>query len=299
MINRLLVCVVLTFLMGLVACGPSDNTLNNADKRIKALKSKGVPDSSLSPAIVCLYQARETKKKSDWGPCREAAKQLRVELAKAEAIYRDNISNLKPSIDSLRAILMAARKNYSNMELKKFDSSMAVVDSLVRVDWLLQANTKAQQLVAMIPAFNFDSDRSKELRERVPGEWVCTNVTKSTENKNINAVEKKIFTFNKNGTGTLVENGKGQTGAYLRIDYEFISTGTWDINGDSIHLFCTRFQQVKQNAERLFLTPDGKPIEWRKEKSQPPYDSAITDHSQDRCVTFTDLKEDFEQTKKF
>lgn len=299
MMKRLLLYVVLTFFVGLIGCGPSDNALNSADMRIKALKAKGVPDSSLSPAIVCLYQARETKKKSDWGPCREAAKQLRVELAKSEAIYRDNISNLKPSIDSLKNVLLAARNNYTHLELKKFDSLMAILDSLVRIDWLLQANTKAQQMVGMITSLNFDSDRSKELRDRVPGEWVCANVSKSPENKAINAVEKKIFTFNKDGSAKFVESKKGQSGPYLKEDWEFVTTGTWDINGDTVHLFCQRFASVRQNAERLFVTKDNRPIEWKKEPPGPTYDSLITDGSQDRSVTFTDLKEDFEQTKKF
>lgn len=299
MVKRPLVYVVLTFLVCCVACGVSDNTLNNADKRIKTLKSKGVPDSSLSPAIVSLYQAREMKKKGEGGESRKAAKQLRVELAKAESVYRDHISILKPSIDSLRAILLSARKNFNGLELKKFDSIMSVVDSLVSIDWLLQANTKAQEMVGMISQFNFDSERSKELRGRVPGEWVCANVTKSPENKAVNSVEKKIFTFNKDGSGKLVENKKGQSGPYLKEDWEFVSTGTWDINGDTVRLFCNRFASVRQNAERLFVTPDGKPIEWRKEPAGATYDSAITDGSQDRSVTFTDLKEDFEQTKKF
>jgi hypothetical protein len=239
------------------------------------------------------------KKKSEWGESRKAAKQLRTELAKAESIYRDHISNLKPSIDSLRAILLSARTTYNGLELKKFDSLMGVIDSLVRIDWLLQANTRAQAMVGMIPQFNFDSERSKELRDRVPGEWVCANITKSAENKAVNAVEKKIFTFNRDGTGKLVENKKGQSGPYLKEDWEFVSTGTWDINGDTVHLFCNRFASVRQNAERLFVTSDGRPIEWRKEPSGATYDSVITDGSQNRSVTFTDLTEDFEQTKKF
>jgi hypothetical protein len=299
MMKRLLLYVVLTAFFGSVGCGPSDNSLNNDDKRIKALKAKGVPDSSLSPAIVCLYQARETKKKSEWGECRKASKQLRIELAKSEAVYRDNISTLKPSIDSLRSVLTSARNNYSHLELKKFDSLLAIVDSFIRIDWLLQAHTKAQQIVAMIPAFTFDSDRSKELRDRVPGEWICSNVTKSPENKAINAVENKIFTFNKDGSAKFVENKKGQSGPYLKEDWEFVTTGTWDVNGDTVLLFCKRFAAVRQNAERLFVTKDNRPIEWKKEPPGPTYDSLITDGSQDRSVTFTDLNEDFKQSKKF
>jgi hypothetical protein len=50
--------------------------------------------------------------------------------------------------------------------------------------------------------------------------------------------------------------------------------------------------------ERMFILDGGKKKEWRKEP-KPTYDSTITDGSQDRFISFADLKEDFEQTKKF
>ena len=40
----------------IAGCGVSKRALNDAEKRIEALKSKGVPDSSLSRAKVFLYQ---------------------------------------------------------------------------------------------------------------------------------------------------------------------------------------------------------------------------------------------------
>ena len=296
--NRLAGYAFLAFIVCMVACSVSDRTLNNADKRIKTLKTKGVPDSALSPSIVYLYQAREAKRKNMDGDSRAAAKLLRVELGKAEAMYRDNISNLKPAIDSLRVLIQNARKNYTGMELKKFDSCNSVVDSFLRIEWMLQAYTKAQELANAIPTFNFDSERAKELRSRIPGEWVCINKTKGTENKNINALEKKIFTFEKNGKVKFVENKKGQSGPYLKEDWEFVSLGTWDVNGDTVHTFVNRFSAVRQMFERMYLENGGKVKKWKKEPG-PTYDSAITDGSQDRFITFSDLKSDFEQTKKF
>jgi hypothetical protein len=299
MVKRLTLFAVAASLMCMiVSCSPSDGSLNNADKRIKDLKSKGVPDSALSPSLVYLYKARYSKEKSDWGNARDAAKQLRISLAQAEALYRDNISTLKPSIDSLVAIVRAAKANYSGIELKKVDSLLGIVDSFASISWLLQAHTRAQQLVAAIPAFNFDSDRSKELRTRVPGEWVCTNKTTSKENKLINAVEKKVFLLEKDGKAKLIESKKGQSGPYLKEDWEFNSWGTWDVNGDTVRLFINRFAAVRQNFHRVHLEEGGKKISWRNEP-QPTYDSTITDGSQDRFITFTDLSEDFDQARKF
>ncbi|MBN2036589.1 MAG: hypothetical protein JW768_07580 [Chitinispirillaceae bacterium] len=293
MIKRLAPIVVLSICACMIAaCSVSDRTLNNAEKRINTLKSKGVPDSALSPCVVNLYKARESKRMNQAGESRLAAKMLRKELAEAEALYRDHIAKLKPSVDSLVSIIHAARKNYDGMVLKKVDSLLAIADSFIQINWLLQAHTKAQELVNRLPQFTFDAERTAEVRPRLPGTWVCAIKTKGKENKAINAVEKKIFTFNTDGTGKLIQNKKGQSGPYLREDWEFVSWGKWDVNGDTVHLFVNRFAAVRQNFMRMYLHDGGARKEWRAE-NQPTYDSLITDGSQDRFITFSDLQKDF------
>ncbi|MCU0609985.1 MAG: hypothetical protein MUF22_09495 [Chitinispirillaceae bacterium] len=295
--KKLLVVFTLLISFFLIAgCGPSDKVFADAEKRISALSTKGVPDHALSPAKVSLYQARESKKRGSAGEANKAVKQLKIELASAESLYRDKIITLKPGTDSLRSVLQNRRADYTGMQLAKLDSLIAVVDSFIKIDWMLQANTKAKELIDFLPSLTADSERSKELRQVIPGEWVCTNKTTSTENKAINAVEKKIFTFKKDGSAVLSESKKGQSGPYLKEDWDFLSTGTWDVNGDTICLFINRFAIKKQMFERLYIKGDEKT--WKKEP-QPTYDSAITDGSQNRYITFADLKIDFEQKKKF
>jgi len=287
------------FIVSMVAsCGVSDSMLDNADQQLKMLKSKGVPDSVISQPLVHLYQIREAKRKSAWGEAREAAKLLKKELLRAEVYYQHKIANLKPAVDSLKTVIRNTRLNYTGLALKRFDSLSAIVDSFSKIDWLLQSYAKAKEIVGSIATFNADVDRAKKLRDSIPGEWVCTQLDKSTENKDVNAVTKKIFTFEKNGKAKFIESKKGQSGPYLREDWQFVSTGTWEVAGDTIHLFVRHFAAVRQQFERLFILEGGKKKEWRKEP-KPTYDSAITDGSQDRFVAYTDLKEDFEQTKKF
>ena len=293
---------IMAFGICMFACSVSDSMLDNADKRLKVLKAKGLPDSVLSQPQVHLYQAREAKRKSQFSDtkaeARGAAKLLKKELVKAEAYYQEKVSKLRPTVDSLRAIIKKAKDNYTGLELKKYDSLSAIVDSFSRIDWLLQSYTKAKELVGLIPRFNADVERAKKLQDSVPGEWVCTQQDKSTENKDINAVTKKIFTFEKNGKAKFVESKKGQSGLYLREEWQFVSNGTWGIAGDTVYIFVSRFAAVRQMFERLYIMDGGKKKEWRKEP-KPTYDSTITDGSQDRFVAYADLKEDFEQTKKF
>ena len=301
--QRLAILASAVFIVSLIAsCGVSDKMLDDADKRLKMLKAKGLPDSVLSQPQVHLYQARDAKKRSQYSDskreARMAAKLLKKELVRAEAYYREKVSKLRPKVDSLTAIIKKNREQLSGLTLKRYDSLGAAIDSFSKIDWLMQAYARAQELVAATPQFNADVARAKELRAVLPGEWVCTQQDKSTENKDINAVTKKIFTFGKDGKAKFVESKKGQSGLYLKEDWEFVSTGTWDVAGDTVHLFTSRFAAVRQMFERMYLSDGGKKKEWRKEP-KPTYDSAITDGSQDRFVAYADLKEDFEQTKKF
>ena len=223
---------------------------------------------------------------------------MKRELASVEANFKETVNRLMPVIDSLRSVIRATRSGLTGLQLKKIDSMMVPVDSLLAMKWYLAAHTKAQEIGSLIPQFNKDEERVKELRSILPGEWVCTNITKSKEEKGVNAVEKKVFTFNRDGSVLLEENKKGQSGPFLKEDWEFKSWGKYDMNGDTIHLFIDRFASLRQNFERLYLEDGGKKKVWKKEP-QPTYDSTITDGSQDRYITYEDLKGDFVQTRKF
>ena len=158
----------------------------------------------------------------------------------------------------------------------------------------MESNLKSV-VANMLPQLKFNEARVKELRGRIVGEWVCTNKTKNDENKAINAVEKKVFMFNKDGSAKLVETKKGQSSPVLKEDYEFNSYGTYDLLGDTVMIFIKRFAAVKQNFENMVDKNGKKAWETKKEAT---YDSTITDGSQDRWIPFTEMQADFVQTKK-
>ncbi len=294
---RVVSIISLTAITALMSCGVSQGNLDQAQKRIDELKTKGVPDSALSRAKVFLYQAKDAKQRGNSGIARFAADSLRIHMAQAEAIYNDNLNRLLPVIDSMRSVVKVNKASFSGLIVKKIDSLMVPIDSLVNIKWYLQAHNLLKEVVARIPQFKFDDDRARELRPRIPGEWICINETKSKEDKNVNAIEKKIFTFRNDGTTLLVENKKGQSGPFLKEDWEFKSWGKYDLIGDTIILFIDRFASVRQNFERLYVEDDGKGKKkkvWKKEP-QPTYDSLITDGSQNRYITFMDLQEDFKK----
>jgi hypothetical protein len=288
--------LALSVILLLGSCGISQKSIDEAQGRINDLKAKGVPDSSLSDAVKYLYGAKYAKEKDDKTLARKSLDSARILIAQSEALYAENSVRLKPSTDSLIAIIVKAKSEFTGMQLKSLDSALAVINAFATKSWIYQVEDNCNKAIAMLPTLRFDEDRAKELKARLPGEWVCTNVTKSDADKTINAVEKKIFTFNKDGKVTLVETKKGQSAKNLKEDWEFQSFGTWDCLGDTIHIFVDRFACKKQNFETLIEKDNKK--NWEK-KSEKTYDSLITDHSQDRWLPFSEMSEDFKQDKKF
>lgn len=286
----------LTAITFLIGCSPSEKSLVEAQKRIDALKTKGVPDSSLSEAKVLLYQVRDAKFRGDKALARTSAKSMNKVLAQAEVNFTASVTHLTPAIDSMKSLIRIAREGLSGIQKQKLDSMNAVIDSFMTLGWVLEAHAKAQETMVQLPQLKFNDDRAKELAPRIPGEWVCINKSTHAGDPTVNGIEKKVFTFNRDGSCKFVEIRKGKTGQSLKEDAEFVSTGTYDFNGDTIVLKINRFSAVRQNFERLFITGGKK--EWRKE-NHPTYDSLMTDGSQDRYIAFSDLDEDFEQTKKF
>jgi hypothetical protein len=293
--NALCVILSLSVMIFINACSVSQKTLDDAQKRIDALKQKGVPDSALSTPLVYLYQAKDANQRGNKGLARMSADSMRILIAQAEASYNENLVKMKPEVDSMLNILVQAKSKLTGLQVKKVDSALKFIDGFSQKNWIYQVETNAKLAVdSMLPQLKFNETRAQELKSRLPGVWICTNKTKSDENKEINAVEKKIFTYSPDGKCKLVETKKGQSGQALKEDYEFDSYGTYDLLGDTIYMFITRFVSVRQNFTTMSMA-DGKKI-WTLKK-EPTYDSTITDGSQDRWIPFSDLQRDFERSK--
>lgn len=279
-----------------VGCGGSvkESVLNDAQKRIELLKSKGVPLDKLTEARVFLNEARTNLEKKNNAPAKKAADSALVYLAKAEAFYDNEVKGLGPKIDAAKSAGIKAKEELSGYQVRKIDSIVGVVDSLRKMDWLLQANNVAQDLVKLVPFLKEDENKTRKIMTKIPGEWTFTEKDKSQEFPIVNAVTTKIFRFGdaKNRSVHLIEKKFGYSGGYLHEDWEFQSWGKYDFKGDTIMLEINRFKIVRQMFKRLHKI-DGKDV-W-KEEPQPTYDSTITDGSQDRSITYEDLTVDFKK----
>ena len=110
-------------------CSVSQRALDDAQRRIDALKAKGVPDSSLSTALVYLYQARDCNQRGNKSLARLSADSMRILIAQAEALYSENLIKLRPTVDSLIFIINKAKSELSGLQAKKLDSAMKVIET--------------------------------------------------------------------------------------------------------------------------------------------------------------------------
>lgn len=288
-------CAV-TFMAG--CGGVKEADVQALEARLEVLRTKGLPDDSTSLAKVHIYQAKEHLGKGNKAPAKVSYDSAVVNLERAEKFYNEQVATLGPTIDAAKAKAMETKAELTGYQARKVDSVMNVVDSLRKLDWLLKSNNVAQEFIAHLPVLKEDEAKAARLRRLVPGEWVTENRTKSVEHKEVNALERKVFTFYRDGKVYLVESKKGQSGPFFKEDWEFRSWGTYDYKGDTIMLSINRFAAVRQNFTKGILNQETMKITWKDEPA-PTYDSTITDGSQDRFVTYDDLKEDFSQRKRF
>jgi hypothetical protein len=234
--------------------------------------------------------------RNDYGVASTAARKMRVLVAQAEAAYDDKSRNLKPYLDSLRAITDGTRKELSGMHLRMLDSLIAKADSFTTMSWALQAQDYMRRASDAVPMLVELEKKSQELRPQLPGRWTAVQVEKSDAHPEVNMPRYRTFDLYPDGKASFTERAKGRAGTHLKLDYEFISFGTWDMFGDTIFLFVDRFKRVREESEER--RDEGGREKWER-KSIAPMDSAITDGSQDRFVAWYDLQADFKREKKY
>jgi len=198
------------------------------------------------------------------------------------------------ALNEVKRAALEAKAGLTGYQAGKVDSIVAVIDSFQRIDRLFQANAVGRKLTAMLPSLKEDEVKAARLKNLVPGEWLFTDRDKSVEDPKVNAVRTTLFKFGTDGKVQLTEKKSGRSTPVFKEDWHFESWGTYGYKGDTIMLSISRFAAVKQMFSRLHRI-NGKDV-WKDEPG-PVFDSLITDGSQDRYVTYDDLREDFKRVR--
>jgi hypothetical protein len=271
--------------------GMNKKKLTEVENRIKALTTKGVPDSIIVDTKLYIANYTTAKKLYKSNDAAKYADSIMLGIEKAEKWYNDFIAANKASVLNSVTAFNTEKTKLSGMQLKVADSIGAIIDSLVKGDLIVDAQLKVKDALAMLPAIMKDQQNASKIKPLIIGSWKDLHKVVDQENSQ-NFTETTVYTFKSDGAFEGSEARKGQSTPFMKEDWEFLSWGTFDLKGDTICLFVTREKCVRQVYTHL----DQKTNKWI-EKPNQPYDSTITNHGKDKYVSYEYFKENFKKTK--
>ncbi|MCL1945660.1 MAG: hypothetical protein FWF51_00705 [Chitinivibrionia bacterium] len=235
----------------LVGCKSFEDNEKDVSKRLAVLEQKGLPDSLISSARLALSQAQGDKRRNKPTDADKKMKEAISLVKNAEVALQNSLASKPDVVARLNALSEKSNKDFRGLHKKEADSLLAAADSLLKIDYVF----KAQNIVS-----NFENDYAKKLKDqatadsltlRIVGTWTFLDTAKHSEDKNVNAVDRKVFTFKKDGGAYFLGEKKGQTSPYSKIDAKFETFGTWDIKGDVIYITATKFVQHRQSSWQM------------------------------------------------
>jgi hypothetical protein len=282
--RMMFLCVVFVGTGILTGCGVSQKTIDAYEAQLKALESKGVPDSILSSVRVYLSQAKGAKQSANGMLAKASSDSVKRYISAAEQWYQTTVQTAKPCVDSLLKYVATAKTALSGMQLREADSLLAIINAYVKQTWYMQAKVYTDQLNALIPSLIKDEAMAKKVNAQIVGTW---SMAKKHTEDGANAMEKSRVYFKKDGSFEMNEEMKGQTKPTLKEDWLFLTNGIYTTKGDTILLSTQKERCVRQ----IYWTLIDKKGWVKNEKK--PYDTLIKDGSKDRYFTFDYLKENF------
>ena len=269
----------------------SEKKLAEIESRIKTLEEKGVPDSVLANVKVYLYNVNAARKSSNMGNARKYGDSMIIAIDLAEKWYENSMQEFKPYIESLRKTIDQKKSALTGMQLKTADSALALVDSFVNLNWIIQARWKLDKLDSIMPLLQKDEETAQKVRKQIVGKWGDAHFIKP-EDANYKALDKRIYKFTSDGKFEGSEEMNGQTTDYMKEEWQFLSWGSYDVKGDTIFIFVNREKCPKQ----VFTQLNVRENKWIR-NIKPTYDSTITNGSKDRFVLYDYLKENFKKMR--
>jgi hypothetical protein len=244
-----LICISsLSPLLFLTACQSFEQKVSDVRNRLTVLETKGLPDSVVSPARLALVSAQDNNARNRGGEANKALNKALAAVKHAEEFLENTMTTKKPEVVAMyNALVTKVENDLRGLHKKDADSALHQIDSLLKIDFVFKAERFINHFEKDYPKMSKAQATADSLRPKINGStWVFTETTKNTEDKNVNAVEKKTFKFNRDGTSYFVEEKKGQSSPNLKEEWKFETWGKWDIKGDTVWVIATKFTQHKQ-----------------------------------------------------
>lgn len=263
-------------------------SVEEAKAKIEELAAKGVPEEDMQDVRMYLYQMETSKKSGNTGTFRNYQDSLHSALGSFETRMTKLLEESGPVIDSLKKVCEEKKTKLTGLHLKEAEPNVAKIDSLLNANQLLMARARLEKFNLDLDTLMMEQKTADSLREHFVGAWV---MEKESEDKRYNVVERTEIHMRPDSTLYIMEKKKGKTSDNTIEDWEFRSTGTWDIKGDVAYHYINKEKCVRHH----FHSRNPETGKWKKQ-SKEPYDSTITNGSKDRYAVYADLDKDF---KKF
>ncbi len=286
--NKVLSLVTLSLVLVLFSGCGSKVSIEQAKAKIDELAAKGVPESDMADLKLFLYQMETAKKTGSSGIYRLYQDSLTKALGDFEANMTSLLEKAGPAIDSLKKITDEKMAKLKGLHLKNAEPTKGIIDSLIKNTQPLMARARLEKFDLELDTLIMQQNLADSVRKQIVGAWV---LEKESPDPQFNVVERTEIVMKPDGSLFIMERKKGKTSESSIEDWEYRSTGTWDLMGDVAVHYITNEKRIRQNFQYV----DQKTGKWKKE-SKPPYDSTYSNHAKDREVAYEELKRDF---KKF
>jgi len=293
----------------LAGCQSYEDLSSNVEERFEVLLQKGLPDSLITPIRMPLTTARLDKQRKRSSDAQRNMKVALEAVVRAEKYLEKSLSEIKPQVVAARNSLAARAGNeLRGLHKADADSIIAVVDSFLNINFVFRAQNVVQQFERNFAGMVTAQATADNIRPRVAGTWVYLDTAKHAFDRNVNAVDRRVFVLNRDGTGRFTSEKRGQSAPNLREEWRFETVGTWDLRGNNIHLHATRwsgsdqrFWQLNENTGRWgFMNHETNQFI----DNQPSIVAAETldsDHpdiaKQNLFISFDDLQRDFRRQR--
>ncbi|MFP4164077.1 MAG: hypothetical protein ACLFQB_09605 [Chitinispirillaceae bacterium] len=278
-----------TALVLLLSAGCSSKiSIEEAKAKIQKLADKGVPEEEMQDVRMFLHQMESAKKTGNTGTFRTYQDSLDYALANFETKMTKILQESGPIVDSLKKVTEEKMGKLKRLHLESAEPTAQKIDSLIKAKQLLLARDRLEKFDGELDTLVKEQKTADSLWGDFVGCWV---LEKESPDKKFNVVERTEIHMRPDSSLFIVEKKKGKTSENTRDDWEFRSTGTWDVKGDVAHHHIEKEKCVRQK----FWSRNPETGKWKKQ-IKPPYDSTVSDGSKDRYAVYEDLKEDF---KKF
>jgi len=283
-----------TIALMLVGCGGvKQEQINTVTNRLDELAQTGLPDSVLLEARDAVFKINVGQSENDNVKVSENYDIALIELAKADSILAQSIQDRKPVVaERLATLLSSSDEQLKGLHRKAIDSILTETGALLEKNWIIDAEALIIEGDSLFEALKEQQVEAETLRPRLVGTWKFSKTITNQMDPEVNALQEKTFVLRRNGTAEFIESKKGKSGPKLKEDWYFKSSGTWEMKGDTIHILTNHFFSPRQNFWDYKDGNDDGKLEWVL-NAQPTYDDSITDGSQDRHISYSNLIEDF------